>query len=140
MKAKLIWKILLGLGFLVSGGLLLVPNFICTRNYGPLTICKSNLKNIGTALEMYSTDYSGHYPRNLGLLVPNYLKALPVCPTAGYVTYRAEFGPSAPGNEKEPFEDYYLVECTGANHLDYQVPADYPKYNGIEGLIERPRL
>ena len=37
---------------------ILVPNFIRARAQGQLTACKSNLKNIGTALEMYSTDNS----------------------------------------------------------------------------------
>ena len=38
---------------------ILVPNFIRARAQGQLTACKSNLKNIGTAMEMYSTDWSG---------------------------------------------------------------------------------
>lgn len=140
MKAGGFAKALMVVGVLISGSLLIVPNFIrCNHRQGAVTACKSNLKNIGTALEMYSTDYRGHYPRNLGLLTPNYLKTLPVCPSAGYVTYRAEFGIRAPGNEKERFEDYYLVECTGANHVGHALDVDYPKYNGIEGLIERPR-
>ena len=41
---------------------ILVPNFIRARAQGQLTACKSNLKNIGTAMEMYSTDWSGKYP------------------------------------------------------------------------------
>ena len=47
---------------------ILVPNFVRARAQGHLTACKSNLKNIGTALEMYSTDHAGRYPlTNTGL-------------------------------------------------------------------------
>lgn len=115
---------------------LLAPNFIRHGCRGQLTACKSNLKNIGTALEMYSTDWSGHYPRNLNMLTPNYLKTLPECPKAGRVTYHAEFGLHAGYNE-EMFQDYYFVECSGDYHKEVSLPADYPQYDGIQGLIER---
>ena len=116
---------------------ILVPNFIRHGCGGALTACKSNLKNIGTAMEMYSTDYEGHYPRNLDMLTPNYLKTIPECPSGQRVTYRADYGPNAPMNTGQ-FEDYYYIECTGSSHNAVSVPADYPKYNGIEGLVERP--
>ena len=121
---------------LVLLALLLIPNFIRCRCYGTITPCKSNLKNLGTALEMYSTDFGGKYPRNLSQLTPNYLKTIPVCPTAGRVSYRCSFGPNAPLNP-EHYKDYYLVECVGGNHEAVSVTGDYPAYNGIAGLIER---
>lgn len=49
--------------------------------------CRTTLKNVGTALEMYSTDASGRYPPRLEALVPNYLKAMPTCPASGKATY-----------------------------------------------------
>lgn len=53
--------------------------------------CGTNLKNIGVALENYSTDYAGRYPRvgpsgssdekvDLALLTPRYLATAPTCP------------------------------------------------------------
>lgn len=115
---------------------ILVPNFIRARAQGQLTACKSNLKNIGTALEMYSTDWSGKYPANTGLLTPNYLKAIPECPAAATNTYNAAFGPSAAFNTGS-YTDYYYVACNGANHLPVSVTGNFPAYNGIQGLIER---
>lgn len=114
---------------------LLVPNFVGCRCASPLTACKSNLKNIGTALEIYSTDHNGQYPGSLDELYPEYLKREPSCPQAKHATYRASFGPKAPFNDGN-YQDYYLVECTGDNHPEVTDP-DYPKYNGIFGLIER---
>ena len=116
--------------------LLILPNFVRGHCQGALTACKSNLKNIGTGLEMYSTDWSGHYPRNLEALTPNYLKTIPECPTAGRVTYRLTVGLNAPSNSGS-FEDYYLIECTGRSHANVSVPPNYPMYDGIQGLIER---
>lgn len=136
-RKRLLLRGVITLVLLASLGALIAPNFTRYRcRVGPTTMCKSNLKNIGTALEMYSTDWSGHYPRNLNLLTPNYLKTLPVCPGAKRVTYRADFGPSAPGNEGH-LEDYFYVECTGLNHEYLELPADYPKYTSEYGLIER---
>jgi hypothetical protein len=101
-----------------------------------LTACKSNLKNIGTAMEMYSTDFSGHYPADMKLLLPNYLKTMPNCPAAGKSTYVSQIGPSADLNE-EGREDYYLIECKGEHHMEIIRQADYPKYSADVGLIER---
>ena len=115
---------------------ILVPNFIRARAQGQLTACKSNLKNIGTALEMYSTDWSGKYPGTTTLLTPNYLKTIPECPSAASVTYSAAFGSTAPLNS-QGYQDYYFVECSGENHDAVSVTANYPAYNGIQGLIER---
>ena len=115
---------------------ILVPNFIRARAQGQLTACKSNLKNIGTALEMYSTDWSGKYPTTTTLLTPNYLKSVPECPAAASNTYVATFGTSATFNPDD-YTDYYFVECAGSNHLPVSVTGNYPAYNGIQGLIER---
>lgn len=115
---------------------ILVPNWMRARARGSLTACKSNLKNIGTALEMYSTHFAGKYPASLQQVVPNYLESLPECPSAGKMTYQATFGRQAPFNPDQ-YEDYYYVECHGSNHTKVSVTGDYPAYNGIQGLIER---
>jgi len=95
-----------------------------------LTACKSNLKNIGTALEMYSTDFEGRYPTSSLLLTPRYLKTIPTCPTVGSVTYVFTMA-SKP--------DAYTVVCAGTNHSGAGVrEANYPQYTSELGLIERP--
>jgi hypothetical protein len=101
-----------------------------------LTECKSNLKNLGTAMEMYSTDWSGHYPNRLLKLVPNYLDALPTCPTCEAMTYQMEYGPEASHNEAG-FHDYYYLYCEGHNHSRAGVPENIPAYDGIVSTHER---
>ncbi|MBI3925249.1 MAG: hypothetical protein HY319_06885 [Armatimonadetes bacterium] len=87
--------------------------------------CKSNLKNIGTALEMYGTDHEA-YPRTLAELTPDYLRFIPVCPAAGSDTYSADY---AAGNNS------YRFHCKGTNHSETGTPADFPAYNSEEGLL-----
>lgn len=107
--------------------------FAEAKDQGQLTACKSNLKNIATALEMYSTDWSGRYPSDMGYLTPNYLRTIPECPAAGKNTYLEAFqtGPEAPGNEDQ-YQDYYYLECHG--HFHPQLEPNYPRYDGIRGL------
>lgn len=108
------------------------------RAQGQLTACKSSLKNIGTAMEMYSEEHDGKYPEEAGLaaLVPKYLKTLPECPAAQQMSYTSVFGPKAEGNQ-EHFENFYQVQCSGHHHKAVSVDENYPKYNGVVGLIER---
>lgn len=98
--------------------------------------CNSNLKNLGTAMEMYSTDWAGHYPDRFEKLVPNYLETLPVCPAAQNITYQMEYGPQAPHNE-HGFQDFYYLFCAGKNHSNAGVPENYPAHDGSVGILER---
>ncbi|MGV8122185.1 MAG: protein kinase [Candidatus Xenobiia bacterium LiM19] len=111
--------------FLLSG--ILVPNFLRARASGVLTGCKSHLKNIGTAMEMYSSDNKGRYPRSLAAITPNYLRTLPTCPDAGRMSFRYVF-------TTEP--DIYTVWCHGANHTP-KTSINMPEYDSIEGLREK---
>ena len=108
---------------------ILVPNFIRARARGQLTACNSNLKNIGTGLEMYSTDNNGHFPRNLNMLTPNYLRMIPTCPAGGLDTYSHSYQVHA-----DP--DAYTVYCSGLNHRSTSLPSGYPQYSSRMGLIE----
>jgi prepilin-type N-terminal cleavage/methylation domain-containing protein len=77
----------------------LVPNFMRAREASRLTACKSNLKNISTAVETYSNDWDGLYPggtgginsveeiksggaNGLGALQDDYIQKPTKCPTA----------------------------------------------------------
>lgn len=46
--------------------------------------CQSNLKNIGTALEMWAVDHEGERPASLSQLTPTYLPSLPDCLGVSY--------------------------------------------------------
>ncbi|MBX3169772.1 MAG: hypothetical protein KF760_20380 [Candidatus Eremiobacteraeota bacterium] len=81
--------------------------------------CTSNLKNIGTALEMYKMDHS------LAQLVPQYFKALPTCPAVQSDTYPASY--QLKGSR-------YEFCCRGNNH---DFGGDRPSYSSDGGCITR---
>jgi len=109
---------------------ILVPNFIRARAQGQLTACKSNLKNIGTALEMYSTDNGGRFPTAAGGLCTAYLKQIPTCPSRGSDTYTTGFVSAS-----NP--DAYTVDCKGSNHSGVSQGTDFPQYTSTQGLISQ---
>lgn len=96
--------------------------------------CKANLKDLATALEMWSSDNGGKYPDSLAELPEGrYMKAVPTCPgceTGGEYHY-----------ERLPTEKYdeFRVNCVGERHKLTDTPPDYPRYTSWEGLRERPR-
>jgi len=90
-KGFTLLELLIILGIICVLAAILVPNFVRARARGQLTACKSNLKNIGTALEMYFTDNQGRYPVALSQLTPSYLKSVPTCPATGKDTYSPGF-------------------------------------------------
>lgn len=123
------WGLWIGFGVLLTlAAIVITPNFIRGGNRGSLTSCESNLKNIGTALEMYSTDNKGLYPFSLRLLLPNYLKVIPTCPTAGRDTYSGSYAHRA-----KP--DGYSYYCEGTNHGGVGISPNFPQYNSDQGLV-----
>lgn len=126
--------------------LILMPGYITSRSQGQLAACKGNLKNLGTALEMYATDSEGRYPASTADLVPTYLKELPRCSASGEY-WRTPLGTIT---WKQPVDTYsatyvsasnpdaYTVWCAGSHHLEaYGSLPDYPQYNSRTGLVER---
>lgn len=109
---------------------ILVPNFLRARAQGMVTACKANLKNMGTALEMYATDNSGRYPTALATLSPSYLRVLPTCPSTG--------AQPSYGYSSTSIPDSYTVFCSGGNaHSAVDLSTGYPQYDSVRGLIER---
>lgn len=108
--------------------MLIIPNFLRARSSGQLTACMSNLKNIGTALEMYSSDSKGLYPPALSYVTPDYLKVIPTCPGTGCDTYSGSYVV-----RQNP--EVYTVFCRGDSHKYIMRSENYPQYDSIQGLI-----
>ncbi|MGV8120333.1 MAG: hypothetical protein AB2L14_11280 [Candidatus Xenobiia bacterium LiM19] len=105
-----------------------------------LTTIKSNLKNMGTALEMYSADHKGLYPEKLEQLTPGYLKTLPP------IAYNVKAG------TEKYYQDKYGQSLSYAYEVDnttfnYTVEVGFPgyyssshksvlRYTSREGLAE----
>jgi len=70
---------------------IIMPKLGTSRTKSQLAACKSNLRHIAIALELYANDNGGYYsPDTSGgegsytgfnYLVPQYLKTSPLCPT-----------------------------------------------------------
>jgi len=69
----------------------LIPAYRSHNARDHVASCKTNLKNIGTSLEMHASNNSGRYPVSLSMLVGNELRAIPTCPAAGTDTYSASY-------------------------------------------------
>lgn len=128
------------LSALLVGGVaaaLIAPNFIRTCNRGPLTACKSNLKNLATALELYASDHGGEYPVEFKqMMAGNYLKAVPTCPEAGFLTY--SYRRTGTGKQAG-----FFMQCCGRHHAQAysafpKSPHNYPRYSSETGLGDHP--
>ena len=114
------------LSILLLGGIL-APNFLKARAQGQITSCQSNLKNIATALEMYSTDNKGMFPKKLSQLTPAYLRQIPLCYAAGKDTYSAAYI-----SKDNP--SYFKIFCSGNYHSTLKIPQNHPQYDSDTGL------
>lgn len=113
---------------------ILIPNFLRARAQGQFTQCQSNMKNIGAALEMYSTDNGGHYPDSLKKIAPDYLREIPTCASAGTDTYSGSYT-SVMEDKEQGTEEAYTFYCKGDNHTAVGNSDNYPQYNSRQGLI-----
>lgn len=131
MKKKTV-LILLAVMLLVALGVaaFFARIFYADRARNTFVGCTSNLKNIATALEMYSTDNLGLYPKQLSQIVPKYLKLIPECPSAGEDTYSSTYTSAA-----KP--DAFTLYCQGHHHEHVNIPQDHPAYSSYQGLMDR---
>jgi len=126
----------LGIIIVVILAAILFPNFARARAQGQYTQCMSNMKNMATALEMYSTDNKGHYATSLAKLTPDYLRIIPTCASAGEDTYISTYQYEI-ADEKKGTHDAYTFYCRGHHHKDVGADENYPQYNSTLGLIPR---
>lgn len=102
-------------------------NFAQAKAQGQLTHCKSNQKNIATALEMYCVDHDGVYPGELSALTPDYLRMVPTCPTGD--------GSAKYSYKQIPDPVFFQLQCHG-DHAKVGLSKGLPAYNGESGIIE----
>lgn len=115
---------LLGSGCLAIG-ISIALGFPQTVIMSPVS-CRSNLKNIGTACEMYYTDNEA-YPTSLEQLVPMYLKTVPSCLPSEMNSYEL----------RNVRADNYEAFCVSPGHMHLgEKNEERYHYSGIEGLVQ----
>ena len=92
--------------------------------------CETNLRQLAIALEMYSYEHQGRYPRSLAELVPQYVISLPKCPAAGADTYSSGLATAS-----QP--DIFSLQCTGNFHHKARQPINCPQYFNCSQGTER---
>jgi type II secretory pathway pseudopilin PulG len=112
---------------------IMVPNFMKARAASQYTACKSNCRNIGTALEMYASDFKGQFPPSLDYVTPNYLRSIPTCPSAKKDTYSESYT-STIRDLKTGTLDSYSFFCQGEYHKIVSNTRDCPRYDSEYGL------
>lgn len=146
VKKSWIWKLLLAIGCLVCLGIaviaiflgiIIIPNFCQTNSKYEYKYCKSNLKNIAIALEMYAADNGGLYPPSLDCLTKPagtegaYLQSLPKCLVTDTDTY-------SPSYKITPEQERFRIYCSGSNHKLIKGKENLPGFDSIRGLYEDP--
>jgi len=104
---------------------ILVPNFAKSRDKANLESCKSNLRNIGLAMELYAQDNNGNFfpPSSPNYiypyyttgcyLIPAYLKTVPVCPT-GRNSFGYSYAISHDHSGSSPFTQSFIFKSAGS--------------------------
>ena len=121
---------IISLLLLLLSAVMIAPNVSRANSLGDLIGCKSNLKNLGTACELWSRNNKGRYHDSLSQLTPNYLETIPVCPSAGKDTYSSSY------SSTEYRGDVYVVYCEGSNHRAAGIKDNYPLFSSVQGLVE----
>ncbi|MGV8118830.1 MAG: protein kinase [Candidatus Xenobiia bacterium LiM19] len=106
--------------------ILITPSYLRKMEESRYDQCSSNLRNIGTAMEMYSSDNQGRYPHNLGAITPGYMKTIPTCPAARKITYLYT---------RTQVPDCYTVWCQGENHRPSH-EGNLPEYDANQSINE----
>lgn len=110
----------------------LVPRWIRWRHQHDASACHGNIKKVGTALEIYSSENGAQFPDALDKLVPRYIATIPTCPGAGGDSYSSSYSVA---HKKDA--DAYTFFCQGANHTGTGLSANFPQYTSRLGLLTK---
>jgi len=100
---------------------ILLPNLVRSSAQSRLSSCKTNLRNVATAIEMYALDSGAQPPATLARILPDYLSAIPRCPATDHDTYSG-------GYTWVNLPMAYTISCQGENHSSVGLPPDFPSY------------
>jgi hypothetical protein len=97
--------------------LVLIPWYRTLSARNARNQCRYNISCLASAVESYSADNGGRYPRTLQALTTEkrYLKPIPTCPAAHTDTY-------TPGFESTSSPDAFTIVCHGENHAPLEPP------------------
>lgn len=125
---------------------IIIPKMSQARDRSKLAACKSNLRHLGVAAEMYANDNGHLYPPS-GKLKPGncllvdptlgYFKnGEPVCPANPAPSAATSYGLVSPAD----YRSYYIYCRAGTlgypTHTVLGLANGFPQYDSVKGLIE----
>lgn len=124
----------ISLGMFLAGFTKIASNdeYLKLRKMYLLRKCRGALESIGLALEAYSRDNDGKYPRSLQWLIPKYIKRIPENPAAMEDTFTQ-------GYECSENQDVFTVYSKGDYYKDVGVPENFPQYSSLYRYISTPQ-
>ncbi len=111
-----------------AAGYFFLPPYLRRQANERFLSCRTNVKNINIAVEMFIQDHDGANPREMTELYPKYLVQPLICPAAGSSTYQLR---------AEHSKDNYVIQCSGHHHADVGLGPNRPAYSKSEGLLDR---
>ncbi|MFP4497386.1 MAG: hypothetical protein ACLFQV_04175 [Vulcanimicrobiota bacterium] len=109
---------------------IMIPSYLSSRYRREFLECKTNLINIGTAVEMYHARYN-KYPQELKEISPDFITSIPSCPVAKTNTYSSGY---IYRNNPQDEESAFTVYCNGHYHQKARIPAGYPQFSSKNGI------
>ena len=116
---------------------ILIPNFLKSRALSLEKDCENNLKNISTAIALYSEDYGGKYPPSLDKLLEKtkkgaYINKMPMCPACN-IPYTYEVS--------KDFNNFTAICSKPDVHIPGEIvpsKGNWPQYSPGKGIKKGP--
>jgi len=109
---------------------IMIPNLRRAIFKAHMSGCMSNVRNLATALQVYSNDNDAHYPDTLSRLTPQYISIIPTCQSVNADTY-------TPGYVTSDDLRIFTLHCKGNNHQAVGFQPDEPYFDMSTGLNPR---
>lgn len=121
-------ELIVAMGIIATLAGIFLPNLRTAMAKSHLSACQQNLKNLSNGVIQYSNDNDRFYPSTLTICVPQWMKAIPTCPSAHADTYTAGYEAILGDNAA------FTVVCSGTNHDMLGYGDDEPWWATHSGL------
>ena len=140
-------ELLVVIGIIGILAMLLLPQFKGMRDRARIASCQSNLKNLGTQLEVYYTDQDSYpnvaeyaiYGGTLGKMAQCSIGATAYVYTSNAAITVVAGGPDtfAPGDDTSKGISFYVADCAVHTGVVGTAPLDTQLYVSPEGVIKK---
>lgn len=127
-------ELLIAMGIIGTLAAILTPVLIRARFKTYHSACIQNVRNLATALELYSLEYDTLYPADIDALTtatPPYIAYIDVCPSNA-LGYKTNYSVTNANQE-------YLLECPGIHELQLTGLVDDRFPRAMNGRIDTNR-